>query len=83
MIRDPQDPYRMRKEDVIAELRSYGIAVDPYTFANNLSMQLRLARKMTKRNFITVLNYLEIDKDYNEQLRRMEKIAIQQAKFRR
>ena len=56
LIRDPQDPYRMRKEDVIRELRSYGIAVDPYDFCDKLTMQLQIARKMLKRNFVTVLN---------------------------
>jgi hypothetical protein len=55
-IKQPEDPYRMRKEDIIFELRSYGIAVDPYNFSDKLSSQLTLARKMLKRNFITVLN---------------------------
>jgi len=56
LIRDPQDPYRMRKQDVIKELRSYGIAVDPYEFSDSLTMKLQVARKMLKRNFVTVLN---------------------------
>lgn len=56
MIKQPEDPYRMRKEDMITELRSYGIKVDPYSFCEKLTMQLTLARKMLKRNFITVLN---------------------------
>ena len=56
MIRQPQDPYHMRKEDVIYELRSYGIKVDPYQMSHTLSMQLQTARAMLKRNFITVLN---------------------------
>jgi len=56
LIKQPEDPYRMRKEDVLQELRSYGIAADPYNFAEKLSMQLQIARKMKKRNFITVMN---------------------------
>jgi hypothetical protein len=56
MIKQPEDPYRMRKEDVIKELRSYGIAADIYTFSDKLSMQLQIARKMKKRNFLTVLD---------------------------
>lgn len=56
LIKDPQDPYRMRKEDIINELRSYGISVDPYDFSQKLTMQLNLARKMLNRNFLTVLN---------------------------
>jgi hypothetical protein len=56
LIRQPEDPFRMRKEDIIFELRSYGIAVDPYNFSDRLSSQLTLARKMLKRNFITIMN---------------------------
>ena len=56
MIKPPQDPNTMRKEDIIGELRSYGIRVDPYVFSSQLSMQLSLARKLKKRNFLTVLN---------------------------
>jgi len=56
MIRDPQDPYRMRKTDMINELRSYGISVDPYEFADTITMRLTVARKMLRRNFVTVLN---------------------------
>jgi PAS domain-containing protein len=56
LIKDPQDPYRMRKEDVLRELMSYGIKVDPYSFSEKLSSQLTLARKMMRRNFVTVLN---------------------------
>jgi hypothetical protein len=52
----PEEPYTMRKEDIVNELRSYGIAVDPYEFSQTLSMRLNVARKMLKRNFITVLN---------------------------
>jgi hypothetical protein len=55
-IKDPQDPYRMRKEDVINELVSYGIKVDVYAFSDALSSQLTMARKMMRRNFVTVLN---------------------------
>jgi hypothetical protein len=55
-IKQPEDPYRMRKEDMLAELRSYGIAADPCSFSDKLSMQLKIARKMARRNFITILN---------------------------
>jgi len=56
MIKDALNPYRMRKGDIINELRGYGIAVDPYEFADTLTMRLEVARKMLKRNFVTVLN---------------------------
>lgn len=56
LIQQPEDPMRMRKEDIINELRSYGIFVDPYTFSEQLSMQLKIARKKLNRNFLTILN---------------------------
>jgi hypothetical protein len=56
LVKQPDDPYRMRKEDIIDELRGYGIQVDIYDFSQKLSMQLSIARKMKKRNFITILN---------------------------
>lgn len=58
LIKQPEDPYRMRKEEVIAELRSYGINVDPYQMSHTLSLQLQTARAMLKRNFVTVLDKL-------------------------
>lgn len=54
-IIQPQDPYSMRTEDIINELRSYGIFADRYSFSSKLSMQLDIARKMKKRNFLTVI----------------------------
>jgi transcriptional regulator CtsR len=51
-----EDPMRMRKEDVINELRRYKISVDIYAFSDALSQQLVMARKLLKRNFVTVLD---------------------------
>jgi short-subunit dehydrogenase involved in D-alanine esterification of teichoic acids len=45
-----------RKEDVLNELRAYGIAADPCSFSDKLSMQLQIARKVKNRHFLTVLN---------------------------
>jgi hypothetical protein len=56
MIKQPGNPFTMRKEDILKELWGYGIKADPYDFADTLSRQLDLARKMLKRNFITILN---------------------------
>ena len=54
LIRQPEDPYRMRKDDIMFELRSYGIRVDPYSMAHTLSLQLQTARTMLKIRAISL-----------------------------
>jgi len=52
-----------------------------YSLAKTDILKITGDRKLTDLNFITTLNYLEIDKDYNKEMEKMQKEAIRKAKY--
>ena len=52
----PPDPIIMSHDEVVGEIRSYGVVPDPYESTSTLAFKLRLIRKMARRTFITVLD---------------------------
>ena len=53
-----------------------------YSLSKSNILQITGDRSITDVNLMTALNYLEIDKDYNNEIQKLEKQALQQNRVR-